>query len=143
MTGGAQGASCPGRRLPAGGADQQPAAHKKGAAVDEIKLKPPSSPPLELRARRRSNAHEHAQEQAHSPRWREAMVDSGMEMRQLGEQPLLGPYGTKNANKSVLRRRKAAWEKLVAKNLGVVLRFRQEKVEVRARCLHARLCASV
>ena len=77
------------------------------------------------------------------PRWREAMVDSGMEMRQLGEQPLLGPYGTKNANKSVLRRRKAAWEKLVAKNLGVVLRFRQEKVEVRARCLRARLCASV
>ena len=47
-----------------------------------------------------------------SPRWREAMVDSGMEMRQLGEQPLLGPYGTKNANKSVLRRRKTAWEKL-------------------------------
>ena len=78
-----------------------------------------------------------------SPRWREAMVDSGMEMRQLGEQPLLGPYGTKNANKSVLRRRKAAWEKLRAKNLGVVLRFRQEKVEVRARCLRARLCASV
>ena len=66
-----------------------------------------------------------------SPRFSGSMVDNGVEMWQLGNQPEEGPYGSNvgSAGRVVARKRIAAWEALRQKNLGIVLRARDAKVE--------------
>lgn len=79
-----------------------------------------------------------------SPRFRASMTLHGVEMYQLEGQPEHGPYGSKvgSAGPVVARKRRDAWEKLRVKNLGIVLRARDEMIEQEAREKEARLKAA-